>query len=291
MGILPETVFLKARLLFLFLLLLVAHISILGPFNAAVSTRPVEIKLGYMPHPQVLKLISADHDLLVAEVAVVRVLFYFGTIVEKLKENVIVKPEHFNMFRTIFTASQIDPYNNDVYYFAQAAFTWELGRIDEVNELLEHGMKYRVWDPWLPFYLGFNHAYFLKNYEVGAKYLQKAAEVSGNPLFANLAARYYYEAKQTQIGLTFLDAMIMQAKDPAVRSTYQMRRLALLAVMNIEQALDRYLQREGRKARTLDELIVADILDSIPVDPYGGEFYLDETGRVRSTSKFARPVQ
>lgn len=271
--------------------LLLAHIAILAPFREAMTARPVEVKLGYLPHPQVLKLISADHDLLLAEFAVVKVLFYFGTIIEKFRQNLIIRPEHYNMFQTISTAAQLDPYNNDVYYFAQAAFTWELGRIDEVNALLRHGMTYRTWDYWLPFYLGFNHAYFLKDYDTGARYLRQAAEISGNPLFANLAARYFYEAGQTQVGLAFLDAMIVQAKDPAVRTTYERRRTALLAVSQIEAALDSYRQVSGRKAGSLRELVDAGLLARLPDDPYGGEFYLDDEGHVRSTSKFAGAAQ
>jgi hypothetical protein len=278
---------LKFRLFFVMLLL--THGLLLLPFSAYLAGRPVEVKLGYIPHPQILKLTVCDHGLMVAEVAVVKVLFYFGTLVQQFQENVIVRPEYLNMFRTLETASQLDPYNGDGYYFAQAAFTWEVGRVKEVNALLEEVVWRRTWDPWPAFYLGFNSAYFLKDYPKAARYMQVAAERSGNPLFAKLAARYFYESEQTGLGLVFLEAMIAQAKDKAVKYTYQVRREALLAVAEIEKAATVYRSRHGHGPAGLQVLVAEGLLGTIPADPYGGAFYLDPQGRVRSTSKLVNP--
>ncbi len=75
-----------------------------------------------------------------------RVLFYYGTIIEKCQNNVFVRPEFYNIYKTLQAATQLDPYNEDTYYFVQAAFNWELERTREVNSVLEYGMKYRTWD-------------------------------------------------------------------------------------------------------------------------------------------------
>jgi len=279
---------LTRRALFIFLLL--GYGFFILPFTAFLANRPLEVKLGYLPHPQVLKILSADHGLLFAEMAVVKVLFYYGTVIGKFEENVIIRPEHANMYRTLQTATQLDPYNMDAYYFAQAAFTWELNRVSEVNSLLEHGVKYRTWDPWINFYLGFNYAYFLKDYGKAAGYLQRAGELAPeNALFTRLAARYYYESSQTPLGLTFLEAMIAEAKNEAVKKTYTTRRDALLAVLTIEKAQAVFASEIGRQPKNLQELILTDFLQQIPDDPYGGKFYLDEKKRVRTTSKLASP--
>ncbi len=221
-------------------LLLIGLCLMIQPMAETMKQKPIEIKLGYLPHPQALKVLVADHGALIAEYATVKVLLYFGTIIEKFTENVIIRPEFLNMYRTLQTAVQLDPYNADPYYFTQAAFTWELGRIKEVNSMLEYGMRYRTWDYWLPFYVGFNYAYFLKDYEQAAMYMQRAAEISGNPLFTKLTARYFYESNQTTIGLAFLDTMIANATDPAVKRTYQYRKEALLAVVLLEQAMQEF---------------------------------------------------
>lgn len=274
----------------LFASFLLAYGCLILPFTGFLAKRPLEVKLGYLPHPQLLKVLSADQGLLVAEMAVVKVLFYYGTIVGKSQEHVIIRPEYANMYRTLQSATQLDPYNMDAYYFAQAAFTWELHRVAEVNALLELGIKYRTWDPWMYFYLGFNNAYFLKDYRKAAGYLQRAAELAPqNALFAKLAARYYYESDQTVLGLTFLDSMIAEAKDKAVKQTYTTRRDALLAVLTLERAQTAFKDKMGHQPKTLYSLVQAGFLRQIPDDPYGGKFYLDEKNRVRSTSKLANP--
>jgi len=269
---------------------LLAYAFLILPFTNFLAKRPVEVKLGYLPHPQILKALVADHGLLLAEMSVVKVLFYFGTIVEKFHDNVIIRPELANMYRTLQTSTQLDPYNMDAYYFAQSAFTWEVNRVAEVNVLLERGAEYRTWDPWINFYLGFNYSYFLKDYANAAKYLQRAGELAPkNALFTKLAARYYYESDQTEAGLAYLEAMIAGAKDKAVKQTYQVRYDALLAVLTLEKAQSAFLAKTGRQPESFDELVRAGFLSQIPVDPYGGTFYLDEHERVRSTSKLANP--
>ena len=193
------------------------------------------------------------------------------------------------MYRTLQTAVQLDPYNEDAYYFTQAAFTWELGRIREVNQMLEYGMRFRTWDYWLPFYAGFNYAYFLKEYDRAATYMQRAAEISGNPLFTKLTARYFYESDQTAMGLSFLDTVIAKTNDPALKRTYQYRKDALLAVAQLEQAMQIFAREHRRQVETLNELVTSGIIEMMPEDPYGGEFYLDGDGRIRSSSQFANP--
>ncbi len=269
-------------------LLLIVYCSLILPFAGFMKNRPVEVKLGYLPHPQLLKTLTADHALLVSEMAVVKVLFYYGSIVEHYSEKVIIRPEQANMYRMMQIATYLDPYNNDAYYFAQAAFTWELGRVKEVNALLEKGAEFRSWDPWINFYLGFNYSYFLKDYQKAAKYYQRAGELAPkNTLFSNLAARYLYESDQNQNALAFLDAMISQAKDKAVRKTYVMRRDALRVVQSLEDAQQRFLLQKGRHPDDIAELLKTGFISQMPQDPYGGEFYLDEQEKMRSTSNFA----
>jgi len=256
------------------------------PFARHMGSRPVEVKLGYLPHPQIIKALSGEHRPTMAGFLMMRVLFYYGTIIQKLQENIMVRPEFLNMYKTLQGIVHIDPYNSDSYYFAQAAYTWELGRIEEVNYLLEQGIDARPWDYWLPFYLGFNHAYFLHDYKSAAPYMQRAAELSGNPLFAKLASRYFYESEQTSFGLAFLETMIKTSKDKAIKKSYEMRRDALLATVAINQALGKYQSVHGSMPADLRELVRSGFLPELPIDPYGGTFYLDEHGKARTTSKF-----
>jgi tetratricopeptide (TPR) repeat protein len=191
------------------------------------------------------------------------------------------------MFKHIENAVKIDPYNMDAYYFSQAAFTWEVGHAKDVNKVLDYGMKYRTWDYWLPFYAGFNAAYFLKDYEAAAKYMQIAAELSKSTLYTQLAARYFHEAGNAGLGLMFLETMAKGAKEENIKRAYQLRIEAFKAVRQIEDTVSGFSAQYERLPETLAVLIDAGMLSKIPKDPYGGEFYLDETGKVRTSSGFS----
>lgn len=263
------------------------YAAVVVPLAAQMRERPVEVKLGYVPAARVVKLVAGDQKTLLAELNILRVLFYYGALVEKWRDNVVIRPEYYNMFKTLESAIILDPYNMDAYYFAQAAFTWEIGRARDVNRLLDYGMRHRTWDWSLPFYAGFNAAYFLKDYPAAASYMERAAEITGDSLFTKLAARYHYEAGAGELGVAFLDTMIAQATEPRLKHVYQLRKEALLAVEAIEEAIEKFRANLGRDPQQLEELTARGILDDLPADPYGGTFYLDEQGKVRSTSSFA----
>lgn len=266
-----------------FCILICLYGLLIFPFVDRMKNRQLEVKLGYMPDAQILKLASAEHKLLVAQYAVTKVLFYFGTVLQHPQTATPAKTEYFNMFKTMEKAVKLDPYNMDAYYFTQAAFTWELKRAKDVNAILVHGMKYRTWDWYLPFYAGFNSAYFLKDFDTAAKYMRKAADISGNPLFTSLAARYFHQAGHTDLGIAYLDGMIKTAKDKAVKKTFEMRKKELETVRMLSALVDRFNNEHGRMPRDLHELVVAGHLSSIPQNRYGGTYVLTPEGKIEAT--------
>jgi hypothetical protein len=274
------------RLLFGFTLLALLTATSLHQAEA-LQHRPVELKLGPVTSTTLVKLLAAEHAATLALRNVVRVMFYFGSYFDENPNLVKSAPEYANMYQHLVQAVKLDPYNMDAYYFAQAAFTWEVGRAREVNRMLDHGMKYRTKDSLLPFYAGFNSAYFLKDYPQAARYFKIAAERSGRTLFAKLAARYFHEGGQNQLGLAYLDTMIKGAADRKTRLIYEKRRDALQATQSIDEAVTRYRGSFGNNPVELTDLVEQGSIEKLPVDPYGGTFYLDEQGRIRTTSKFA----
>lgn len=279
------------------LLFLVGAIIILAAATAVqarwLAERPVAIKLGYTPAAEVQQLLAGEHRLALSELSVVKTLFYFGSLVEGWKNQVMLPPEYFNMYKTIETAVKLDPYNMDAYYFAQSAFTWEVGRARDVNALLDYGMRYRTEDWHLPYFAGFNAAFFLQEYDQAAQYMERAAQLSDQPLLASLASRYFYEAGRTELGIAYLQGMIEQEHDPQQKRAYELRLEALVATSTIETALTEWRQLHNDDPQNISELHSTGLLAQVPHDPYGGEFFLDAEGRVRTTSKFAlaRPVE
>jgi hypothetical protein len=278
----------KTRYPLIYLFLFVVYLAIIFPFTAYLSSRPIVNKVGYIPEAEILKITAGDQRYLVSEWAVFKVMLYFGGMVDNNANKLKLPPEYANMARMLSNAVKLDPYNMDAYYLAQAAFVWDIkGAAREVNNLLSYGMKYRSWDFYLPFFAGFNAAYFLHDYRTAADFMKKAAELSGDPLFANLSARYFHEAGRTELGILFIDSMEQGAKDAKVKESFRIRKEALKGAQLIAAAAARYKEDFNTSPASVEELVSRGYLQAIPKDPYGGRFYLTEKGKVESTSKFA----
>jgi len=261
---------------------------VLGPFTTYMKQKPVEEKLGYVPSAKLLHYLSADHKEFFGAMLVMKAIMYFGSLIENQQAKVVVTPPDYpGMSRILHGAVQLDPYNMDAYYFAQSFLTWEVKQYKLANSLLDYGMKYRTWDWYLPFFAGFNSAYFLNDYAAAAKYYQRAGELSGSDLSKLLAGRYMQESGQTELAIAYLTAMEKGEGNQALKQTYRTRLGAFQEVRRIELARDRFKEAKGALPTTIAQLLQGGFLVPPPVDPYGGQFYLVSGGKVATTSKFA----
>ncbi|MDR3581064.1 MAG: hypothetical protein P4L44_13980 [Oryzomonas sp.] len=270
------------------LLSLACYGVLLGPFCAYMKQKPVEEKLGYVPSATLLRYLATDQKEFVAASLVMKTVMYYGGIAEKQQTNVVVAPPDLPaMSRLLHGAVKLDPYNMDAYYFAQSFLTWDAKQYKLANNLMDYGMKYRTWDWYLPFFAGFNSAYFLKDYSAAARYYQKAGELSGSDLSRLLAGRYLQESGQTGLAIAYLTVMEKGETNEAMKRNYHIRLTAFREVHRIEVARDRFKEAKGIVPTTVEQLILGGFLVPPPVDPYGGTFYLEPDGKVATTSKFA----
>lgn len=252
-----------------------------------MKNKPYVEKLGYVPKGEVLRCITADHKEFVAASLVLKVLFYFGGLVDKNFNRLDLPIDYPAMSRNIHVAVKLDPYNMDAYYFAQATLVWDARQIGIANNLLDYGMKYRTWDYFLPFSAGFNCAYFLKDFSKAATYYKRAADLSGSELMISLTGRYLYESGKSVMAIAYLSSMEQGARNDSIKKSFRIRITALKEGRRIELARDRYLHDTGKKPSSVEELVRKGYLNPSPEDPYGGRFYFEPDGSVRSTSKFA----
>ncbi len=273
------------KLLLVFIVTLAAMIVFLPRFADEVKNRPIYGKLGYVPKGKIYKAIAGEFRWFLGEYYTFKSITYFGTKVKSVIEGRSRDVEYYNLYKTVETAVILNPYHEDAYYFAQAVFTWGLGRVREVNRILEYVFKYRSWDFQIPFFLGFNYGYFLKDYNKAAEYFKIAAELSNVPFYATLSARYFYESGRTELGIVFLEEIISKTRNESIRKLYERRLKALKAIYFLEQAVSKFRDKFGKSPENINDLLSSGIVDHIPEDPYGGKFYLDEKGKVRTTSK------
>jgi tetratricopeptide (TPR) repeat protein len=268
-------------------LLLVFVLLLMGtyvPLTRVRDSLPPEVRLGFFPPAPVVKALSADQYQFLSQVISLQCLFYFGTLVEERRQ----VPEWNRLHEALYTATRLDPYNMDAYYFAQAVLTWDGGMTRQAVELLEYGARHRTWDWYLPVFLSFDYAFFLKDYNKAGEYAARAAEINPKTSwFTTLAARYFYEGGSTALAVAYLQEMIPTARNETIRQRMILRAVALERILELEEAVSLYTKRFYRTPSSLDQLVQAEIIKQIPADPYGGTFYLDDKVRVRTTSKLA----
>jgi hypothetical protein len=266
--------------------LIACYVVLIIPFAGYMHNKPFVEKLGHLPKAEFMQLVSADQKQLVGEALILDVLMYFGGLVTKEQANLQVPPDYQAMSRLLHASVKLDPYNTDAYYFAQSILVWDVKQVKVANNLLEYGMKYRSWDWNLPFFAGFNYAYFLQDYPHAAQNYMRAGQLSGNDLFVNLAGRYLNEAGQNDLAIAYLSTMAKGARNKAIKDTITTRLKALEEVRSIEVARDACRRATGRLPVSVEDLVQSGYLQKLPKDPYGGRFYLEPDGKVKTTSNF-----
>ncbi len=240
--------------------------------------------------PVVVKLLSLEFATIAADMLYIRVSQFFGT---KIITRAAATEDDWEwLYRNLDLITELDPYFADPYYLGNAYFAWIAGQPDKANALLKRGVEAREWDWMLPFFLGFNKYYFYNENKEGADYLLIASRRPGAwDALPTLAARLYYQEGKTGNAIAFLITFWEKETNAAIKKNYEVRIDALRKVLYLEKAVARYKNRAGRVPRNLNELVLKGFINKIPDDPYGGAFYIDKDGSIKSSSKlaFARP--
>ncbi|MBU5636470.1 tetratricopeptide repeat protein [Geomonas sp. Red69] len=252
--------------------------------TALRKSTPAPERLGYRPSFEVTFFTSLEHRYLLSELLFYDAVFYYGTILDLHQP-----PDYAMLLKYVDTSTRLNPYNIDSYYFGQAILTWDAGLVKPMNHILERGVKKREWDFYMPFFIGFNNSYFLKDYQKAAQYMSKAAQLNPKMAFlSNLAGRFYYEANQTEQAVQYLKVVYEGTYSDQVRRGIKTRIEALETILFLEKAVQRYEKETGHKPAQLADLVAGGVLKGVPPDPYGGTFYYDRNdGRIKTTSKLA----
>jgi hypothetical protein len=276
----------KMPIIIVLIILATAHIFFLKKITEGFKLLPKgEASAFVLPTP-FLKIATLDFHGVAADYLFLQSLVFIGSTHERA-DRPRVKPWEWKWLYTMLDAStDLDPYFLDPYYFANAQLTWEAHMIEENNLLLGKGSKYRDWESILPFYIGFNYFYFLQDNLNARKWLLEASKrPDAQPLYASIADKLAYEKKRTENAISFLEEMSRRTEDEELKKKYETRLNFLHQVLNVENAVEAYTKKFGRKPSDIRALIRAGMLYEIPVDPYGGQLYLNFDGKVKSTSE------
>ena len=245
-----------------------------------------ETPAGYIIPSKFSRILALGHQGLLSDYLFLKVATFVGGH-SAAAGNPMLDEDWQYVSRSLDVVTDLDPYFLDPYMLAEGLLAWDAQKFDEANKLLEKGSRFRDWDWKLPFFVGFNHFYFLKDYEAASGYIMQAAQLPGSPAYLKtLGARLAYYGGKSKTALLFLEEMLAETDDALLRSRLQLRLLALERAVQIEEALDRYRSREGTLPDKLSDLVTSGDLLFLPEDPYGGKWGVLKNGRVYSTSKF-----
>ncbi|MDT8317852.1 MAG: hypothetical protein RQ824_07675 [bacterium] len=236
--------------------------------------------------PAIVKLLSLEFRNIAADLLFIRASQFYGGKVETIDSS--TKEDWQWLYRNIDLVTELDPYFQDPYYMGNAFLSWDAGMVKEANSLLKKATYARDWDWMFPFYLGFNNFYFLGDNKTGAEYLRIASQRPGAwDFLTTLAARLYYMEGKTEAARAFMEKMWENENDPKRKQFYLARLDVLNKIFFLEKAVDVYESRIGLPPGELKALVKAKIIREIPRDPYGGSFYIDRDGSIKTTSNLA----
>ena len=240
---------------------------------------------GYVLPSRFIRVFALEHKGLLANYLLLKTMNFYGDRV--MHQEQLSAADWQYLVASLDAVTDLDPRFLDPYIFGVSLLAWEAGLVEDANRLLEKGMEHRSDDWQMPFFLGFNHFYFLQDYATGAEYLMQAARLPDSPNFLpNLAARLGYYGQRTDTAILFLRTLLLQTADEGLRASLERRLLALERATLIEEAVTRFQADHGRVPEKAQELIQGGYLDEMPDDPYGGQWVLLPGGRVFSTSRF-----
>lgn len=239
--------------------------------------------VGYIFPLEYVKTLSLGYDLMFSDILWLKTIQYVASF--KGHES------SWLAFALKMTAS-LDPKFRQVYTCGAVWLSIVADMGKESNELLAKGIAVYSEDWEMEFLTGFNDFYYFRDYRGAADHLFRASALPGHlPFLPQLASRMYAQAEEPQLAVEFLHQMYKKAPDDETKKNIEERLKEAIVerdLQRLEKVAKKYKGVIHRKPRTLQELIVTGIISDIPVEPFGGKYYLDEHGDPKTTSHVER---
>lgn len=274
------------RLLIPLVLLVAAHVAISANVWSQRLEKRTVLQPGYVLPVSFSRILALDYKSLYADFMLAKVINFYGG--RALANSPMVDDDWTYIVNALAVVIDLDPYAQDPYLLTESLLPWDGQRVEEANRLLEVGMRHRTTDWQIPFFIGFNHFYFLKDNQKAADILMQASKIPGSPEFLTpFAARLAHQAGKSATAVGFLKGVLAQTADPRVRANLERRLLALEGAATIEGLVEKFKNEHGRLPDNVAELVSQGLATQLPKDPYGGEWTITESGGVESTSRFS----
>lgn len=240
----------------------------------------------FLPKGEYLKIAALEYDQLVADAIWLQAIQVIG---EKQ-----ISEEGYNwIYHALDVATTLDPRFDYVYQVGGIVLSALGNKIDLSNALLKKGFRENpdIWQ--IPFYLGFNHFFYMDEYKKAADYLAAAAKLPGHPQYVpELAATLYVKGGNPEAALEFLTKVYMETDDERIKKEIDDKAKGVIIerdILFLEGGVKRYIEIYKKAPENLADLVTGRIINIIPKEPFGGYYYIDkETKEIKSSIKKKR---
>ncbi|MGH9436213.1 MAG: hypothetical protein ACRD06_09475 [Terriglobia bacterium] len=228
-----------------------------------------------------LQRLSLGYDGLLADIYWTRAIQYFGA--RRLERNV-----NFSLLGPLLRiTTTLDPHLLVAYRFG-AIFLAEkpptgAGRPQEAMQLLRRGIVanpnyWRLWQD-----LGFIEYWDLHDYAAAARIFKAGSERPGAEIWMKtLAATVAAKGGEIRTSQVLWSQVYRTAKNGAVKKSALEHLAALKAgqeMQTLDGILSAYQKREGRAARSFQDVVAAGLLAGMPRDPSGAPYAISADGK------------
>jgi hypothetical protein len=268
----------KKFLFVILLLLLIANLS----YRIDLKKTHHELigELMYFPSGFAVRSLSLGFYAPLADMVWLRFIQYYG-------EHRMTDARFDLMYHILDILTTLDPYFVHAYTLGALMLTHDANRPDQAMKLLKKGMRadYNEWRT--PFIYGFINYVFLRDYKTALAYLRISSQ---KPNATDMPKRWagYIALKRIgdlKVALALWLDLYNNAKNFEEKSIAEMYINKIKMELDIEflnKKIEEFKAKIGRQPISLKELVVYNIIDSIPTEPHGGKYYLKE-GKALST--------
>jgi tetratricopeptide (TPR) repeat protein len=212
-----------------------------------------ELGEGFVPSPGVARALAFGFDALLADYHWLQAVQVIGG------AEAVDAPRARHVGKLVDVVTSLNPHVSHPYRFAAIWLTHDEALVREGIRLLQRSIEYHPEDWRNHFYLGFNHFYYLGEYEEAAQALEVAMALPGAPAYLpRLVARLRSQTQDIEVAEVFLRELLRGSADGEGRAKIQ----AALDEIEIEhkarhldRAREAYRALAGRDIESVEDLM------------------------------------
>jgi len=257
--------------------------------SAAVLSRVDRLRTGatledvlFVSSPKAVKRMSLGYDGLLADIYWTRAVQYFGG-------RHVARASHYRLLAPLLAiTTTLDPHLVVAYEFGANFLAPKppngAGMADQAIQLVEYGIRNNP-DDWKLYYeLGFIYYMDTKDYDRAADaFLRGSKTPNAHPFLKVMAAQMAQHAGDTQMARALWTTTYQSSQDKQIRGNAVAHLRALQIsddVTALQELVGQYGQKTGQLPRSMADLVAANLLPAIPVDPSGRPYKLSPEGLV-----------